>query len=90
MGLKLNGIHQLLANAGDLNLLEVNKENIREESKTLTGSTKKDDTERNAKKTKRLLQYHGQNIRQNDDKKIANETSENVKDSKYLGTMVTN
>jgi hypothetical protein len=78
---KLNGIHQLLVYAGDINLLGDNIHNIVE---TLTDTSKEVGLEVNAEKTKYVLLSRRQNARQNHDIKITNKSLENMSKSKYL------
>jgi hypothetical protein len=83
VGLKLNGTHQLLAYADDVNLLGDNIE-------TLIDASKEVGLEINVEKTKYMLLSRHQNVGQNRDIKIANRSFENVPQAKYLGTTVTN
>jgi hypothetical protein len=92
VGLKLNGPHQLLAYADDVNLLGDNIDTIRKNTQTLIDASKEVDLEINIEKTKytsMFLSRH-QNVGQNQDIKIANRSFENVSQFKYLGTIVTN
>jgi hypothetical protein len=89
VGLKLNGTHQLLAYADDVNLLgdniyyKVKKEIVINSSKEVV-------LEINVDKTKYVLLSRQQNVDQNRDTKIANRSFENVSQFKYLGRIVTN
>jgi hypothetical protein len=88
MGLKLNGTHQLLACADNVNLLEDNIDTIKKN----TGTLIEVGLEVNVEKTKytyMLLSRH-QNVDQNRDIKIANRSFENVSQFKYLGMTITN
>jgi hypothetical protein len=89
VGLKLNGTHQLLAHADDVNLLEDNKYTIKKNTESLIDASKEVGPEINVEKTKYMLSRH-QNVGQNRDIKIANRSFENVSQFKYLGTTVTN
>jgi hypothetical protein len=71
VGLKLNGTHQLLAYADDINLLGDNIDTIKKNTETLTDTREEVGLEVNAKKTKYMLLSHYQNAGQN----------QNVKDS---------
>jgi hypothetical protein len=51
VGLKLNGTHQLLAYADDVNLLGVNTDTIKENTETLIDASKEVGLEVNAEKT---------------------------------------
>jgi hypothetical protein len=88
VGLKLNGTHQLLAYADDVNLLGDNIDTVKE--KTETSSSKKVGLEVNVEKVKYILLSCHQNAGQNRDIKLANRAFENVLQFRYLGTTVTN
>jgi hypothetical protein len=88
VALKLNGIHQLLVYADDVNLLG---DNIRVDiiKKTIDAS-KEVGLEVNTEKTKYMLLSRPQNAGQNHDIKIGNRCFENVSLFRYLGTTITN
>jgi hypothetical protein len=88
--LKLNGTHQLLAYADDVNLLGSNRDTINKNTETLIDASKKVDLEVNIEKTKYMLVSHDQNAGQNQDIKIGNRSFENMPQFKYLGMTVTN
>jgi hypothetical protein len=90
VGLKLNGTHQLLAYADDLNLLGDNIDTIKKNTETLIDASKEVGLEMNVEKTKYMLLSRHQNVGQNRDIIIANRSFENVSQFKYLGTTVTN
>jgi hypothetical protein len=90
VGLKLNGTHQLLAYADDVNLLGDNIDTIEKNTETLTDASKEVGLEINVEKTKYMLLSHHQNAGQNLDTEIANRWFENVSQFKYLGTTVKN
>jgi hypothetical protein len=90
VGLKLNGTHQLLAYADDVNLMGDNLDTIKKNEETLIDASKEVDLEINVDKTKYMLLSRHQNVGQNRDIKIANRSFENVSQLKYLGTTVTN
>jgi hypothetical protein len=76
--LKLNGTHQLVAYADDVNLLEENVDTIKKIRETLIDSSKEVGLEINVEKTKCMLLSCYQNAGQNQDIKIANRSFENV------------
>jgi hypothetical protein len=82
LGLKLNGTHQLLAYADDINIVGENTEILLEASKEVG-------LEVNPQKTKYMLISHKQKIGQKHGIKIVNRSSENVAKFKYLGTKLT-
>jgi sorting nexin-29 len=90
VGLKLNGSHQLLAYADDVNLLGDNIDTIQENTETLIDAIKEVGLEINVDKTKYILLSRHQNVGQNREIKIANRSFGNVSQFKYLGTTVTN
>jgi hypothetical protein len=89
MGLKLNGTHQLLAYADDVNLLGINIDTIKKNTETLIDATTDVGLEINVEETRYMLLSREQNVGQNRDMKIANRSFENVSQFKYLGTTVT-
>jgi hypothetical protein len=90
VGLKLNGAHQLLAYADDVNPLGDNIDTINKNTETLNGDTKEVGLEVNVEKTKYMLVSRDQNAGQNREIKRVNRSFENVSQFKYLGTTVTN
>jgi hypothetical protein len=76
---------QLLAFAGDMNLLEYNIDTIRKSTETLTDASKEVGLEINVEKTKHKLLTCHQNACQNHDIKILNISYKNVSQFKYLG-----
>jgi hypothetical protein len=73
VGLKLNGTHQLLAYADDVNLLGDNIDTMKKDIETLTDASKKVGLEINLEKTKYMLLSRHQNVGQNRDIKVAND-----------------
>jgi hypothetical protein len=90
VGLKLNGTHQLLAYADDVNLLGDNIDSIKKNTETLIYASKEVGLKINVEKTKYMLLSRHQNVGQNRDIKIACSSFENVSHLKNLGTTVTN
>jgi hypothetical protein len=90
VGLKLNGTHQLLAYADDVNLLGDNIDTIKRNMETLIDASKEVGLEINVEKTKYMLLSRHQNVGQNRDIKIANRSFENMSQFKFLATTVTN
>jgi hypothetical protein len=75
-GLKLNGTHQLLAYADDVNPLGDNIDTINRNTETLTDSSKEVGLEVNVEKTKYMSVSHDQNADQNRDIQITNRSFE--------------
>jgi hypothetical protein len=84
-GLKLNGTHQLLAYADDVNLLGDNIDTIKKTKTFIDASSGA-----NVEKTKYMLLSPHKNAGQICDTEIANRSSETVSQFKYLGTTVIN
>jgi hypothetical protein len=89
VGLKLNGTHQLLASADDVNLLGDNIDTIKKSTKTLIDASKEVGLKTGIEKIKYMLLSHQQNAGSNHDIKIANRSFENVTQFKDLGIAVT-
>jgi hypothetical protein len=88
VGLKLNGTHQLLVYADDVNLLGDNIETIMKNKETLIDACKEIGLEINVDKTKYMLLSRYQNAGRNRDMKPANKSLENVSQFKYSRTIV--
>jgi hypothetical protein len=88
VGQKLNGTHQLLVYADDVNLLGINIDTRKKNTETLTEASKKVGLEANIEKTKYMLLSRHQNAGQNHDIKIPNRCFENMEQFKYLETTV--
>jgi hypothetical protein len=85
VGLKLNGTHQLLAHADDVNILADNIGTTNKNTKTLSDASKEGGLEVNAEKTKNMLLSHHQNARCN-----YNINIDHLEMFKYLGMTVKN
>jgi hypothetical protein len=90
VGLKINGIHQLLAYADGVNLQGDNIDTIKRNTETSIDASKEIGLEINVEKTKYILLFRNQNAYQNRDVKIANRSFENVSQFKYLWMTVSN
>jgi hypothetical protein len=90
VGLKLNGTHQLLAYADDVNLLLDNIDTIKKNTETLIDASKEVGLEIIEEGTKYMLLSRHQNVGQNRDIMIAKRSIENSLHSKYFRTAVKN
>jgi hypothetical protein len=78
VGLKLNGMHQLLAYADDVNILGDNTYNIKKNKGTPTDTSMEVDLEVNREKTKYMLLSHHKSVKQNHHIKRAHRCYGNV------------
>jgi hypothetical protein len=85
-GLKLNGTHQLLVYADDVNILGGSVHAIRKNTEALVVASKEIGLEVNVDKTKYMVMSRSQNAGQNHNIKLDTKSSERVEQFKYLGT----
>jgi hypothetical protein len=88
-GLILNGVHQLLAYADDVNVVEENIDIIQRNTKALLEATKEVGLEVNPEKTKYMLVSRCSKAEQKQSIKRANRSFESVAKFKYLRTTLT-
>ena len=88
-GLKLNGTHQLLAYADDVNILGGSIHTLKENAECLVAATRYVGLEVSADKTKYMVMFRDQNAGRIQNVRIDNSTFERVEEFKYLGTTLT-
>ena len=84
--MKLNGTHQVLAYANDVNILGGGTHTLQENAEALVAATREIGLEVSADKTKYIVMSQDQNAGQNHSVRIDNSTFESVEEFKYLGT----
>ena len=82
--LKLNGTHQLLAYADDVNILEGSKHMVKENAEALVVATKETGLQVNADKTKYMVTSREQTAGLSRTMKVDNSSIERVEEFKYL------
>jgi len=88
--LKLNGTHQLLIYADDVNILGGSAHTLKENKEALIVASKETGLEVNADKTKYTVMSQDQDAGQCHSMKTDNISFERVEEFKYLGTTLTN
>jgi len=89
-GLKLNGTHQHLVYADDVNILGESVHTVKENTEALIVVKKEIGHEVNVDKTKYVVMSQDQNAGQNHSMKTDNSPFARVEEFKYLGTTLTN
>jgi len=89
-GWKLNGAHQLLAYADDVNILGGSVHTVKENAEALVVATKEIGLEINVDKTKYMIMSRDQNAGRSHSMKTDSSSIEKVELFKYLGTTLTN
>jgi hypothetical protein len=88
-GLKLNGTHQLLGHADDVNILGGSIHSIKKSAEDLVIASKEIGLEVDAEKTKYMIMSQNQTAEHNHNIKTDNKSFERV-EFKYLGATLTN
>jgi hypothetical protein len=89
-GLELNGTHQFLIHADNVNILGENVNTIKKDAEAFIEASWEVGLEVNTEKTKYVPIYWHQSVGKNHNLLIANRAFENVTRFKYLGDRVTN
>jgi len=85
-GLKLNGTHQFLAYADDVNILGGSIHTVKKNARALVAATKEIGLEVCAHKTKYMTVFRDQNARRIHSMKMNNSPIERMEEFKYWGT----
>ena len=88
--MELNGKHQLLVYADDVNMLGENLQTVRENAEIFIKASKDIALEVNSEKTKYMITSRHQNVIENQNIVIGNLSFENVEKFRYLWVTVTN
>ena len=88
--MKLNGTHQLLAYADDVNILAGSIHTLKENAVASVAATRETGPEVNADKTNYILMSRDQNAGRIHSVRVNNSSFERVEEFKYLGTTLTN
>jgi len=86
--LKLNGTHQLLAYADDVNILGGSVHTVKENEEALIVASKENGLEVNADKTRYMVMSRDQNSGLSHSMRTDNSSLERVEEFKYLGTIL--
>ena len=87
--MKLNGTHQLLAYADDVNILGGSVHTVKKNAEALVAATKEIGLEVNAHKTKYMAVFRYQNAGRIHSMRMDNSPIESVEEFKYLETTLT-
>jgi hypothetical protein len=85
-GLKLNGTHQLLFYADDVNILGGSVYTIKKNTEALVVASKETGLKENADKTKYIIMYRDENAGRSHNIMIDNSSFERVEQFQYVGT----
>ena len=88
--MKLNGTHQLLAYADDVNILGGSIYTLKENAESLVAAARKIGLEVIADKTKYMVMSRDQNAGRNHNVRTDSSTFERAEEFKYLGRTLTN
>jgi len=88
--LKLNGTHQFLAYADDVNILGGSIYTLKENAEALVAATREIGLEVSADKTKYMVMSRDQNAGIIHSVRIDNSNFERMEEFKYMGTILTN